>query len=228
MEKNIRILGNSGALTLFPFLKHLPGDWFEYKRLKRDSLSIQGDYLDRINEHRCSHLYKWTQYSHPYKRTQIQVIRIHEHRYSHPYKRTQGQSSGRTSVHLWTELCLQQYWLDPFHTYVYTWSSNFRSSVACDLFLQNSRKIGIWGIFLICNFDFVLLWLRIWYEAKVWVIMGQRGYSQNKCVLVALVRNNFDLEKHWSDPLNHTQIWVQYSIVTDNFIIYKNEIVELM
>ena len=51
------------------------------------------------------------------------------------------------------------------------------------ILLSNFRSCD----FQICNFDFALFWLGIWYESVVWVIMGRRGYSQNAGVLVVLV-----------------------------------------
>ena len=54
LEKNFRALSNSGALVIFPFLRHLPGDLFEFKRMKRDLKGVFDDYTDIIHEHRCS------------------------------------------------------------------------------------------------------------------------------------------------------------------------------
>ena len=54
-------------------------------------------------------------------------------------------------------------------------------------FLQNFK---FWQFFKICNFDFVLFWLRIWCESLVWVIMGRRGVSQNAGVLVMMTSSN--------------------------------------
>ena len=65
-------------------------------------------------------------------------------------------------------------------SYLHILSSNFIRYVACKV----SSKISI---FYVCNFDFVLNWLGIWCESLVWVIMGQRGVSQNASVLVVLI-----------------------------------------
>ena len=54
LDKNFRALGNSGALAMFPFLRFLPGDMFDYKRMKRDIKIVFNDYTDIINEHRYS------------------------------------------------------------------------------------------------------------------------------------------------------------------------------
>ena len=47
---------------------------------------------------------------------------------------------------------------------------------------QSSRLL-----FLSFLFNLYLLWLGIWCESLVWVIMGQRGVSQNAGILVVLV-----------------------------------------
>ena len=62
LEKNFRVLGNSGALAMFPFLKYLPGDFFEYKRMRRDTESAFEDYTGIIDQHRYSSRAVW-QYS---------------------------------------------------------------------------------------------------------------------------------------------------------------------
>ena len=71
-------------------------------------------------------------------------------------------------------------------SYLYILSSNFRRCVGCKVSCKIS-KFEVLAIFKICNFDFVLFWLGIWCESLVWVIMGQRGVSQNTGVLVVLV-----------------------------------------
>ena len=42
-------------------------------------------------------------------------------------------------------------------------------------FLAKFHYLNFWQIFQLCNFDFVLFWLGIWYESIVWVIMGWQG-----------------------------------------------------
>ena len=59
--------------------------------------------------------------------------------------------------------------------------------------ILNVLNLNFWQFFGIFNFEFVLLWHGIWYECIVWVIMGQRGYSQNAAVLVVLVVTSFSL-----------------------------------
>ena len=54
-------------------------------------------------------------------------------------------------------------------------------------FFQNSKVWSFDSFFLICNFDFVLVWLGIQYGYLVWVIMGRQRYPQNAGVLVVLV-----------------------------------------
>ena len=54
LEKNFRALSNSGALAMFPLLRYLPGDMFEYKRMKRDIKAAYDDYTEIIKEHRYS------------------------------------------------------------------------------------------------------------------------------------------------------------------------------
>ena len=46
-------------------------------------------------------------------------------------------------------------------------------------FLAKFQNLKFWQFFKICSFDFVLFWLGILCESPVWVIMGQRGVSQN-------------------------------------------------
>ena len=71
--------------------------------------------------------------------------------------------------------------------------------------LQNV-KIWIFGsFFLNFNFDFVLFWLGIWCESLVWVIMGQRGVSQNAGVLVVVVKISFNFV--FKGPIDNTQHW---------------------
>ena len=62
-------------------------------------------------------------------------------------------------------------------SYLHILSSNFRRCVAGNF----------WQFYKICNFDFVLLWLWIWWESLLWVIMRQWGVSQIAGVLVVLV-----------------------------------------
>ena len=57
----------------------------------------------------------------------------------------------------------------------------------CVKFLAKFQNLNFWQFFDICNFDFVFFWLGIWCESLVWVIMRQRGVSQNAGVLVVLV-----------------------------------------
>ena len=54
LDKNFRAIGNSGALAMFPFLRFLPGDMFDYKRMKRDIKAVYDDYTDIIKEHKYS------------------------------------------------------------------------------------------------------------------------------------------------------------------------------
>ena len=52
LEANMRILGNCGALSVFPFLKYLPGDYFKYKHLKKQNALLEEDIRQRIKQHR--------------------------------------------------------------------------------------------------------------------------------------------------------------------------------
>ena len=72
-------------------------------------------------------------------------------------------------------------------SYLCILSSNFRRCVACNVSCKISKFEFLAIFFLICNFDSVLFWLGIWCESLVWVIMGQRGVSQNAGILVVLV-----------------------------------------
>ena len=60
--------------------------------------------------------------------------------------------------------------------------SNCRRCVACKI----ADQISKFEFFKICYFDFVFFWL-FWCESLVWVILRQRGVSQNAGVLVVLV-----------------------------------------
>ena len=68
-------------------------------------------------------------------------------------------------------LYLLQYYSDPFH--ICTSYQATSEGVSCVKVI--ARFQFFWQFFLICNFDFVLLWHGIWYELIVWVIMGGRG-----------------------------------------------------
>ena len=61
--------------------------------------------------------------------------------------------------------------------------SNFRRWVACKVSGKIS-KFKFLAIFKICNFDFVFLWLGIWCESLVWVIISSdkaaRGISERR------------------------------------------------
>ena len=75
-------------------------------------------------------------------------------------------------------------------SYLYILSNNFRRCVACQVFFKfffKFPKFEFWQIFKMCKFHFVLFWLGIQNESKVWVILGPRGYSHNAGILVALV-----------------------------------------
>ena len=83
----------------------------------------------------------------------------------------------RPSVHLWTESCLlcmypQQFLLDPFHIYT-SYQATSKGVWHVKLFAK-FQNVNFWQIFEICNFDFVLFWLGIQYESKVWIIKGRR------------------------------------------------------
>ena len=51
-QEGVNIVGNGGPLTLWPFLKYLPGDLFNFKRLKINSDIFQGDISKSVNEHK--------------------------------------------------------------------------------------------------------------------------------------------------------------------------------
>ena len=79
-------------------------------------------------------------------------------------------------------LYLPKYSPDPFHMCT---SYQATSEGVCRVkIIAKLKNMNFWQFFVICNFDFVLLWHGIWYESIVWVIMGRRGYSQNAVVLV--------------------------------------------
>ena len=84
-------------------------------------------------------------------------------------------------------------------SYLYILSSNFRRCVACKVSCKFLR-LRFWQFCKICNFDFVLLWLEIWCESLVWVIMGRRGVSQNAGVLVVLV--TYDINEWLAGNVN--------------------------
>ena len=79
-----------------------------------------------------------------------------------------------------------QFWLDPFHIYTSYQATSHATSegVSC---VKLRAKFEFLAIFQNYNFDFVLFWRGIWCESLVWVVMGQRGVSQNTGVLVVLV-----------------------------------------
>ena len=69
--------------------------------------------------------------------------------------------------------------------------------------------LNFWQIFGICYFDFVFLWHGIWSESLVWVIMGQRGVSQNAGILVVLVGSDNGLSPGWRTTI----IWTNNGIL---------------
>ena len=73
-----------------------------------------------------------------------------------------------------------QFWLDPFH--IYTSYQATSEGVSHVKFLANFVNLNFWQFLSICNFDFVLVWLGIWCESLVWVIMGRRcpGYLRTQ------------------------------------------------
>ena len=83
-------------------------------------------------------------------------------------------------------------------SYLYILSSNFRRCVACKGSCK-FQNLNFWQFFKICNFDFVLFLLGIWCESLVWVIMGQRGVSQNAGILVVLVLIVFKSISTWNE-----------------------------
>ena len=86
-----------------------------------------------------------------------------------------------------------RYWLGAVWCQASTWTRN-NLSLSIGSLASNLSKVWIHSrnrlFLLICNFDFVSFWLRIWCESLVWVIMGRRGVSQNAGVLVVLIISN--------------------------------------
>ena len=79
-------------------------------------------------------------------------------------------------------LYLQQYSLDPFH--ICTSYQATKEGVSRVMPVSKFKNLKFWGIFLICNFDFVFFWHGIQYDSVVWIIMRRWGYPQNAGVLV--------------------------------------------
>ena len=75
-------------------------------------------------------------------------------------------------------LYLQQYLSDPFH--ICTPYQATSEGVLRIMFVTKYQNLKIWQILLICNFDFVLLWLVIQCDSVVWVIMRRRGVSSER------------------------------------------------
>ena len=65
-------------------------------------------------------------------------------------------------------------------SYLYILSSDFRGCVACKVHCQIKQFEFLAFFFQICNFDFVLFSLVIWFESLVLVNMGQRGYLRTQ------------------------------------------------
>ena len=82
-----------------------------------------------------------------------------------------------SSIRLWTEWCL----LCNFHNtsrihFIFTHLIKQLQKVCHVLsFFAKFQQLNFWKKFQICIFEFVLVWLGIWYESIVWVIMGWRG-----------------------------------------------------
>lgn len=49
---NFEVLGNSGALTVFTFLKYLPGDFFQYKKILENTDYLNEQFMQQVSEHR--------------------------------------------------------------------------------------------------------------------------------------------------------------------------------
>ena len=104
--------------------------------------------------------------------------------------------------------------------YLHIVSSNFRGCVACNAVCK-IIKFYFWQIFQMCNFDFVLFWLGIWYVSITWVITGRQGYSKKAGVVVilAVLCSITDLMKN-NDPRKIA--WLNYSnlaLKTDSIIL---------
>ena len=120
-------------------------------------------------------------------------------------------------------LCLQ-FWLDPFH--IYTSHQATSEGASHVKFLAQFKNLYFGQFFKICNFDFVLFWLGIWCKWLVWVIMGQRGVSQNAGVLVVLVVHFFYVDK-WRIVVIRLQQGPCFSIKTvspgNGYFRYKDK-----
>ena len=51
-NEGFELLGNAGALTTFPVLKHLPGDYFGYKKLMKNDVASRKAYNEIVKQHR--------------------------------------------------------------------------------------------------------------------------------------------------------------------------------
>ena len=109
-------------------------------------------------------------------------------------------------------LYLQEYSSDPFHIRTsYQATSEGVSRVRP---VSKFKNLKFWWIFLICNFDFVFLWLGIQYDSVVWVIMRRWGYPQNAGILVVLVmyRQTSNTSRTKSQHLNVFHLVLQLSL----------------
>ena len=71
-------------------------------------------------------------------------------------------------------LYLQQCLPDLFH--IYTFYQATAEDVSHVKIISKIKNLRFWQILKICNYDFVLFWLRVQCESIVWVIMGWWGY----------------------------------------------------
>ena len=126
----------------------------------------------------------------------------------------------RLSVRLWTEsspLCNFHNIIlagPIFISYLHIVS---RRCVVCKFSLQNS-KFWIFAIFLICNSDFVVIWLGMWHYRDV--IMGMMASQITSLTIVystviqAQIKENIKAQRHWPflwgihrSPVNSLHKW---------------------
>ena len=49
--ESFEVVGSAGAITVFPFLRHIPGDFFLYKKLMATVVYMHGQYTKYVADH---------------------------------------------------------------------------------------------------------------------------------------------------------------------------------
>ena len=90
-------------------------------------------------------------------------------------------------------------------SYLHMLLSNFRRYVVCNVFgkIINFYNQHFLAKVLICNFDFVLFWLGIWYESIVWVIMVQQGVF-SECRHSSFILEYVEISSKWKKTFSRS------------------------